>query len=152
MAPWVLWLIAAAVLAAGEVLTMGFFLAPIAIAAVIAAAVDVAGGSVELQFIVFIAASIASLLIVRPIAKRHLSTPVPLRTNAARLVGADAIVLQRVDRDGGRVKVGGEEWTARAHDEHASYEPGTRAIVEKIDGATAVVSSGEPEEEEEEET
>jgi membrane protein implicated in regulation of membrane protease activity len=147
MAPWVLWLIAAAVLAAGEVLTMGFFLAPIAIAAVIAAAVDVAGGSVELQFIVFIAASIASLLIVRPIAKRHLSTPVPLRTNAARLVGAEAIVLQRVDRDGGRVKVGGEEWTARTGAEQ-SYEPGTRTVVEKIDGATAVVSSGSEREQE----
>jgi membrane protein implicated in regulation of membrane protease activity len=140
MPAWVLWLIAAAVLAGGEVLTMGFFLAPIGIAAAVTAAVAAAGGTAELQWAVFIIGSIASLLVVRPIAKRHLTVPVHSRTGAARLVGTEAVVLQRVNRDGGRVKIGGEEWTSKAADELASFEPGTRVEVVRIDGATAIVS------------
>lgn len=137
---WVIWLIAAAILAGGEVVTMGFFLAPIGLAALAAAGVAAAGLDVEVQFAVFIVGSIASLLIVRPIAKRHLRTPPVSRTGTARLVGSEAMVLQRVDRDGGRVKIGGEEWTARAEDESASYDPGTRVHVSQIEGATALIS------------
>jgi membrane protein implicated in regulation of membrane protease activity len=140
MSGWVLWLIAAAALIGGEVLTMGFFLAPIGLAAVVTAAVAAAGGSAELQWAVFIVGSIASLLFVRPIARKHMTVPEKSRTGAARLVGAEAVVLQRVDRDGGRVKIGGEEWTSKAADELASFEPGTRVEVVRIEGATAIVS------------
>jgi membrane protein implicated in regulation of membrane protease activity len=48
-------------------------------------------------------------------------------------------VLQRVDVDGGRVKIGGEEWSARAYMEGQVLEPGTRVEVAKIEGATALV-------------
>ncbi|MEA2347316.1 MAG: hypothetical protein QOG62_1103 [Thermoleophilaceae bacterium] len=140
MSAWVIWVIVAAVLMAGEVLTMGFFLAPIGLAAALAAIAAALGLGAEIQFGVFIVGSIASLLIVRPIAKKHLSVPEHSRTGAARLVGTEALVLQRVDRDGGRVKIGGEEWTARAEDESASFDPGTRVQVSKIEGATALIS------------
>ena len=50
------------------------------------------------------------------------------------------MVLERVDRDGGQVKIGGEVWTARAYDEDESFEPGARVEVMKIDGATALVA------------
>jgi len=137
---WVIWLIVAAALAAGEVATLSFFLGPIALAATAAAIVAVAGGGEALQFIVFIAGSIASLAIVRPIAKRHLRTPTQTRTGTAALVGARALVLERVDADGGRVRIGGETWTARSFDEDQVLEPGARADVLKIEGATALVS------------
>jgi membrane protein implicated in regulation of membrane protease activity len=140
MPDWVLWMIAAAALAAGEVATMGFFLGPIAIAAVLAAIVAVVGGPVEVQFVVFIAGSLASLLIVRPIARRHLRQPSQIRTGTAALVGERALVLERVDQDGGAVKIGGEVWTARTYDEDEVLEPGDRAEVMKIDGATALVA------------
>jgi len=120
---WVIWLIVAAALAAGEVATLSFFLGPIALAATAAAIVAVAGGGEALQFIVFIAGSIASLLVVRPIARRHLRTPVQIRTGTAALVGARALVLERVDADGGRVRIGGETWTARSFDEDQVLEP-----------------------------
>ncbi len=140
MPAWVIWLIVAAALAAGEVATLSFFLGPIALAATAAAIVAVAGGGEALQFIVFIAGSIASLAIVRPIAKRHLRTPTQTRTGTAALVGARALVLERVDADGGRVRIGGETWTARSFDEDQVLEPGARADVLKIEGATALVS------------
>jgi membrane protein implicated in regulation of membrane protease activity len=48
-------------------------------------------------------------------------------------------VLERVDDLGGRVKIGGEVWTARAFFEGQVYEPGARVEVAKIEGATALV-------------
>ena len=48
MAGWVFWIIAAIVLAVGEMLTLGFFLAPFAGGALLAAIVDAAGGGVVL--------------------------------------------------------------------------------------------------------
>ena len=140
MDDWVWWMIAAGVLAVGEIATMGFFLGPIAIAATLAAVVAVVGGGLAAQWIVFIAASLASLLVLRPIARRHLRTPAALRTGTAALVGSPAVVLERVDRDGGQVKIGGEVWSARSYDDDDAFEPGSRVEVMKIDGATALVA------------
>jgi membrane protein implicated in regulation of membrane protease activity len=137
---WVWWMIAAGVLAVGEIATLGFFLGPIAIAATLAAVVAVIGAGLAAQWIVFIAASLGTLLVLRPIARRHLKTPARLRTGTAALVGGQATVLQRVDRDGGQVKIGGEVWSARSYDQDDSFEPGARVEVMKIDGATALVA------------
>ena len=140
MDEWVLWMIAAGVLAVGEMFTLGFFLGPVAIAAVLAAIVALAGGGVALQWIVFTAVAGASVLVLRPIARRHLRTPLQLRTGTAALIGSPALVLERVDGHGGQVKIGGEIWSARAFDEDQTFEPGTRVEVLKIDGATALVA------------
>ena len=140
MPEWVLWMIAAAALAAGEVATMGFFLGPVAVAAALAAIAAAIGLSLELQWAVFIIGSIASLAILRPIALRHLRTPPSTRTGTAALVGAKALVLERVSQDGGRVKIGGEEWTARPYDDEDVFDEGARVEVLKIEGATALVS------------
>jgi membrane protein implicated in regulation of membrane protease activity len=139
MDEWVLWMIAAGLLAVGEMFTLGFFLGPVAIAAVLAAIVALAGGGVALQWIVFIAVSAASLAVLRPIARRHLRTPMQLRSGTAALVGAPAIVLERVDGRGGQVKIGGEVWSARSFDEDQAFEPGARVEVLEIEGATALV-------------
>jgi len=140
VAAWLAWAIAALLLAVGEILTPGlFFLGPVALAAVAAAIVAVAGAAVWLQVIVFAGASLASLGILRPIARAHLRMPAALRTGTAALVGARAVVLQRVDQNGGRVRIGGEEWTARAFMPDQVLEPGTQVEVVKIEGATALV-------------
>lgn len=140
MDEWVWWMIAAGLLAVGEMATVSFFLGPIAVAAVLSAVVALAGAGVAVQWIVFILASLGSLLVLRPIARKHLRTPAQIRTGTAALVGAPATVLERVDGDGGQVKIGGEVWSARAYDEDEAFEPGTRVAVMKIDGATALVA------------
>jgi membrane protein implicated in regulation of membrane protease activity len=137
---WVWWLIAAGVLAIGEIATLGFFLGPIAVAATAAAVVALVGAGLAVQWVVFIAASLGSLLVLRPIARRHLKTPPRIRTGTAALVGGRAVVLERVDANGGQVRIGGEVWTARAYDEDDAFEPGARVEVMKIDGATALVA------------
>jgi membrane protein implicated in regulation of membrane protease activity len=137
---WVVWVIVAVALAAGEVLTLGFFLGPIALAAAAAAVVAAVGGELEIQAIAFVVGSIASLAIVRPIARRHMRMPAALRTGTAALVGETAVVLERVDADSGRVRLGGEVWSARAYDGAEVIEPGARVTVLEIKGATALVS------------
>jgi membrane protein implicated in regulation of membrane protease activity len=140
MPDWALWLVIAAALVGGEILTLGFFLGPIALAALLACLVAVVGGSAGLQLAAFVAGSIASLAIVRPIARRHMRTPPSIRTGTAALIGERAVVLERVDADGGRVKLSGEVWSARAFDDDEVIEPGTRVEVMRIEGATAIVA------------
>jgi membrane protein implicated in regulation of membrane protease activity len=137
---WLIWAIVAVLLSVGEIATPGmFFLGPVAVAAVAAAVVALAGGGAALQLIIFIAGSVASVALLRPIARRHLHMPAALRTGTAALEGTKAVVLQRVDVNGGRVRIGGEEWSARAYVEDGVYEPGARVEVVKIEGATALV-------------
>jgi membrane protein implicated in regulation of membrane protease activity len=140
MPEWVAWLIVAAVLAAGEVLTLALILGLVAVGALAAAIVGLAGAGVAVQLLVFAVVSVSLIGLVRPIARRHLRTPARLRTGAAALVGQKALVLERVDADGGRVKLGGEVWSARAWDEGQVIEPGCRVEVMKIEGATALVA------------
>ena len=140
MPAWVVWAVVAAVLAAGEAATAGLVLGPIALAAALAAIVAATGAGLAIQAAAFVVASVAALGVLRPIATRHLHTPARIRTGSAALVGARATVLERVDGDGGRVKIGGEIWSARSYDEEQIIEPGDRVEVLKIDGATALVA------------
>lgn len=139
MDDWVVWLILAGLLAAGEVLTLGLVLGLVALAAVAGALVALVTDSLALEVLVFAVAAVALLAVVRPIARSHLRTPRQIRTGTAALVGARALVLERVDAHDGRVKIGGEVWSARALDESHVYEPGTTVEVMKIEGATALV-------------
>src|SRR5919201_4199974 len=133
MPGWVIWAIVAVALAVGEIFTPGmFFLGPVALAAVAAAVVALAGLGAAAQLIVFIAGAIASVAFLRPIARSHLHMPAMLRTGTAALVGAKAVVLQRVDANGGRVKIGGEEWSALPFMDGQVFEPGARVEVAEI--------------------
>jgi membrane protein implicated in regulation of membrane protease activity len=140
MEEWVWWMIAAGLLAVGEIFTLSFFLGPVSVAAVSAAIVALVGAGLGIQWLVFIAVSLASLAVLRPIARRHLRTPAQIRTGTAALVGSRAVVLDRVDGDGGQVKIGGEIWSARSFDEDHVFEEGARVEVLEIKGATALVS------------
>src|SRR5919204_1314983 len=140
MAAWLVWAIVAVALAIGEILTPGmFFLGPVALAAVAAAVAAALGGGTVAALIVFIACAIASLGVLRPIARAHLRMPAIARTGTDALVGRKAIVVRRVDAIGGRVRIGGEEWTARPYLDGAVLEEGAQVEVAEIRGATALV-------------
>ena len=140
MEPWVVWMIIAAVFAAGEIASLSLFLAPFAGGALVAALVAAVGLGLPLSVGAVILASGALLLALRPVARRHLRTAITTRTGTAALVGRDALVLERVAGEAGSVKLDGEVWTARAYDADEVLEPGTRVTVMEIKGATALVS------------
>jgi membrane protein implicated in regulation of membrane protease activity len=136
---WIGWTILAAALGVGEVLTPGlFFLGPVALAAVAAAVATALGGGDVAGLIVFAICGALSLAVLRPIARSHLHLPAISRTGTDALIGRRAVVTRRVDGLGGRVRIGGEEWTARTYDGTA-IEEGEQVDVVEIQGATALV-------------
>jgi membrane protein implicated in regulation of membrane protease activity len=140
MDDWVFWLIAAVILGAGEIATMGFFLAPFAVGALAATVLSLAGAGLPVCLLAALAVSVALLLGLRPLARSHRRMPPRLRTGTAALVGREAVVLQRTDQDGGAVKLEGEQWSARAFVSGEVFEPGERVQVMEIRGATALVT------------
>jgi membrane protein implicated in regulation of membrane protease activity len=140
MPAWVAWAVVAVALAVGEIFTPGlFFLGPIALAAVAAAVVAALHLGIWAQIVVFGAGSFAAVGLLRPIARAHLKMPYAIRTGAAALEGARAVVLQRVDGRGGRVKIGGEVWSARSYVPDEAFDVGAEVEVAQIEGATALV-------------
>jgi membrane protein implicated in regulation of membrane protease activity len=140
MPAWLFWALFAVALTVGEILTPGlFFLGPVALAALAAAIVAAFGAPLWLEIAVFAAGSVASLGVLRPIARAHMKMPRAIRTGTAALEGAKGVVLQRVDGTGGRVKIGGEEWSARSYVPDEVFDPGTQVEIAQIEGATALV-------------
>jgi membrane protein implicated in regulation of membrane protease activity len=139
MGTWIIWLIVAAVLGVAEIVTTTLAFGLIAVAAVAGAVVNAVGGGVPLQFGAFVVAAVAGLGVARPIAMRHIRQPPPLRSGTAALVGRTAYVLDDVSARGGRVKIGGEEWSARPYDESLVIPAGSTVDVLQIEGATALV-------------
>jgi len=141
MGVWVIWLVAACALGVGEMHQGGFYLAPFALGALLAAIVALAGVGAGLSAVVFVAGSALVFTTLRPVARRHRHLPPAIRTGAAALVGRPAIVLERIaNHEGvGCVKIDGEVWTARSYDEHEVIDAGEKVEVVEIRGATALV-------------
>lgn len=139
MPDWLLWLIAAGALAAAETVSGAFVLVMVAGGAAAGAVAAAAGAPLLAQILVAVAGTLLLLGFARPVALRHLNPGPDAITGAAALVGHDAVVLRDVTRDGGRVKLNGGEWSARAADPKQELTPGTVVTVLAIDGATAVV-------------
>jgi len=136
-----IWLVVGVALLATESLSGEFVLAMLGGGALVAAAVTLlVGGGVVPGLVAFALASMLLVFAVRPPLKRRLQHGVQdslMHTRA--LVGAEALVVARVDGDGGRVRIGGELWSARASDGHEVIEPGAAVTVLDISGATALV-------------
>jgi len=134
------WAVLAVALAVGEVLTPGlFFLGPVALAAGAAAVAALLGAGTVGSIVVFIVCSLASLAFLRPVARRHVRLPAISRTGTDALIGRKAVVTRKVDAVDGRIRVGGEEWSARAYLEDQVLVEGQTVDIVKIEGATALV-------------
>jgi membrane protein implicated in regulation of membrane protease activity len=140
--PAVLWLVAGFALIAAEVLTRTFVLIMLGVGALVAAGFTELGAPLWLQVTAFAGTALVLITLARPLLKRRLYTAhVP--TNVEALVGDKAIVISTVDAHGGRIKLRGELWSARAFVETEVLEPGRTVRVMNVSGATAVVM-GEP--------
>ncbi|WP_151479732.1 NfeD family protein [Streptomyces albicerus] len=136
---WVWWLIGAAGLGIPLVVTAMPEFGMLAVGAVAGAVTAGLGGGVVLQVVVFAAVSVALLAVVRPVAARHRAQRPQLATGIDALKGKQAVVLERVDGSGGRIKLAGEVWSARSLDTGRAFEVGQEVDVVEIEGATAIV-------------
>jgi membrane protein implicated in regulation of membrane protease activity len=137
----VIWIILAAILGVAEIFTLTAALGLLAVAALAAAAVAALGLGEFAQFLTFAVIAVAGLVGIRPLVKRQLRPRYgpQHRFGVAALVGRQARVVQEVTGHAGRVRIGGEEWSARAYDETLVIPAGTTVDVIQIEGATALV-------------
>ena len=139
MPVWLLWLVAAVGLAGAEVLTGDLFLLMLSGGALAAVGSSLLIDNFVVDGIVFAVVSILLLVLVRPALRRRFAAGTGLPEPMKALEGKNALVLDRVARHEGQVKLDGEVWTARPLNENDVYEPGDHVTVVQIDGATAVV-------------
>ncbi|MBA3907985.1 MAG: NfeD family protein [Pseudonocardiales bacterium] len=136
----VIWLIAGIVLVAAEVASGAFMLLMLGGGALLAAVAAALGVGVLPAALIFGGSSVLLLFAVRPALRHRLDRAIdPSAMHTGALVGKVAVVVTRVDGDGGRIKIGGDLWSARAYDQTQVMEPGERVTVIDISGATALV-------------
>ncbi|MCX4511471.1 NfeD family protein [Streptomyces sp. NBC_01619] len=137
--PWFVWLFAAAALGVAEFFTLTLVLGLLAGAALVAAVVAGVGIGLFGQLVALGVAAAAGLVIVRPVALRHMAQAPLTREGSDALIGRRAEVMREVTATRGLIKVSGEEWSARALDESQVIPVGALVDVMEIEGATAVV-------------
>ncbi|MCW2507966.1 MAG: uncharacterized protein JWP68_1114 [Modestobacter sp.] len=140
MAAWLLWLIAAGLFAAGEVASLDLVLLMFAGGALGGMVVALVGLGVPFQLLAFLVVSAALLVVVRPVAKRHLIDRTPEQIDGvAAYVGRTAVVSHRVDNTAGRVRLGSDEWSARTQLDDEVFDVGDEVRIVQIEGPIAYV-------------
>lgn len=135
---WAIWAIIAIVLLILETLTVDFFFLMISLGAFATTIVAIFNLNLPLQVIVFAIVSILALLFIRPFARKHINSNTGKDSNVYALKGREAIALNEITDNSGRVKIGGEVWSARSGDGN-TISAGEEVLVAKIDGAYAIV-------------
>ena len=138
MDDWVLWMVVAGALMLAELFTLTFVLGLFSIAALAAGIVALLDVSVVLQMAVFAGASGLLWWLVKPLERAHRRQPA-IATGTAALTGRKGLVTEEVTAHTGRVKVGGESWSARPLNPGLTLPAGTAVSVAHVDGATLVV-------------
>ena len=141
---WLFWIGGALLLVVIETVTADLTFLMIAGGALGGGLTGFFGGPLWAQVVVFACISTLLLFAVRPWAKRRLAATTPqMKTNVDALIGRSATTITAVDDGGGRVRLGGEEWSARLApvvQGTTRLEAGASVIVTEIDGAVAVVA------------
>lgn len=137
--PWFVWLLAAAALGTAEFFTLTLVFGLLAGAALVTAVVAGVGVGILGQLVALGAAAAAGLVIVRPVALRHMAQSPITQEGSDALIGKRAEVMQEVTVTRGLIKLSGEDWSARVLDESHVIPVGALVDVMEIEGATAIV-------------
>lgn len=141
----IVWLALLVLFLAVELATMGLTTIWFAGGALAAFLVSLAGGSILIQVLVFLAVAVILLIFTRPFAMKYINQN-RVRTNADSLIGKTAVVTEQIDNlaGQGQARVNGQIWTARAKEENQKIPMDTRVTILEISGVKLIV---EPEKE-----
>lgn len=143
MTTWWLWILAALVCGIIEVMSVSFVFLMFAIGALAAGIAGAFGANEAIQVIVFVVVTVALLAVLRPFLKGRIERSAgDVRTNTDALLGKTGYVTEVVGERHGRIQFTGGEWSART--EGPELPVGAEVRVDRIDGATAVVSALNP--------
>lgn len=139
---WYMWLIAAGVFFIAEIITVGFMIFWLGIAALIVSVVSLFIENVFIQMALFVILSTLLLFITKPFLEKFvIKKDEKVATNAFAVIGQKARVIKSMDpiTKLGQIKVGSETWTAKTKDDTLLQE-GDVVTVDSIDGVKAIVS------------
>ena len=137
---WLAWVGLALALGAIELASVDFVFLMLAGGALAGALAALLGVPVVGQVLVSLAVAALALLLVRPVIKRQFTVQDAQGIGTAAQIGRSALVLSTVTENDGRIKLGGETWTARTAPDAAACLPGQEVRVVSIEGATAIVT------------
>lgn len=134
------WLVAMVVLLIVEAAVPGLVSIWFALGAFCALIAAILKAPLWLQIVWFLAVSVATLCLTRPLAQKYVNSRVQ-PTNADAVIGREGLVTEAVNNIEGKgaVKIGGKVWTARSTDDAAHFEPGDVVTVERIEGVKLIV-------------
>lgn len=138
---WIwIWLVFSVALGIGEILAAGsFFLGPFAVGGLAAFLTAIFGGSLVVQWVIFLVVSLGSFAALRPLARRLDASMPSEGIGANYLIGAQARVLDPIPHHGlGLVQVDRQEWRAESLD-GARLDTGTLVRVVEVRGTRVVV-------------
>lgn len=136
----IFWIVAGVLLVVAEVVTLTFVLGMVGAAALLTGGAAALGAGAPAQLVTFILSTVALLVLVRPLAKKHLtSTPLADAAEARALTGKEAVVTAAITDETGQVRLNGEFWRARSYAGGASIPAGKNVTVAEVDGATLMV-------------
>jgi len=137
---WETWLAVSIALGVAEMFSLDLILAMLAAGAVIGMVAALLGLPIFVQVLAALAASTAMLAFVRPAFVKKLHGGPELSLGHGKLVGTRGLVTEEITGLApGRIKAGGEIWTALPYDEHLRIAPGETVEILQIKGATAYV-------------
>lgn len=137
---WQTWLGVAILLGVAEMFSLDLILAMLAAGALVGMLTAVLGLPFAAQVLLAAGTSVAMVALVRPPMVRRLHTGPELRLGTDKLLGQRALVTQPISaHQSGRIRVGGDEWSARAYDDTLAIEAGQAVEILQIEGATALV-------------
>lgn len=140
-ATWI-WLIVGATALGIEIFVTDLTFALIGLGAFVGALAVFLGAPLWLSVVLAVVVALAGIAWLRPIALRHLKgVPFGARTGVDALLGVEGLALTDVTESFGRMKLRGEEWSARLDPDITCITAprGSRLVVTRIDGATALV-------------
>lgn len=139
---WYIWLIAAGIFFVAEIITVGFMIFWLGVAALITCIVSLFISNLIVQTSIFVILSALLLLFTKPfIEKFVIKKDDKVVTNAYSIIGKEAEVIKTFDKitKMGQVRVGAEVWTAKCENDEILNE-GDKVKVSSIDGVKAVVN------------
>ncbi len=144
----IFWAVVATLAFVGELLSFSFFMLFFALGAAVALVVALSGFGIVAQAVGFVAASLLSLVVLRPVLLSKISLRGSERyVSPAGITGKSGVVTNAIEPGAsGMVRIGdGEFWTARAMYPNQRIEAGSRVRVLDSDGLAALVESMEVE-------
>lgn len=113
----IVWLVIFLVLLIIEIFTLGLTTIWFALGAVGAFIASLFHAGIVVQMIIFLAVSIITLLVTRPIAVKYFSNNT-IKTNVEEIIGKRAVITEAIidGNNNGKAKLNGEIWSARSED------------------------------------